>query len=110
MELTLSSSDKIALLIFFGSAFPTWYAWRTTLMLGDKMPKWRRLSQRIAFALLVFLGFFGTVVYAAWKLGAVVGMPPNMYWFPPAMLVWSAISYLTLKMNTHKEVRHETPS
>lgn len=110
MALTLSSSDKIAVLIFIGSALPAWYAWRSTSMLGNKMPTWRRLSQRIAFVLLVFLGFFGTVVYAAWKLRAIVGMPPDLYWLPPAMLAWSAISYLTLKMNTHKEVRHETPS
>jgi hypothetical protein len=48
---------------------PAWFAWRRTRCLGNKLTNRKRLTQRCAFAGLVFLSVFGFVAYALWNPG-----------------------------------------
>ena len=74
------------------------------------------LTQRCAFAGLVFLSVFGFVAYALWKFGAPLSMGlvelgrlPAMAWFPLVTVLWAGLTYLVLLVNTRKG-RYEEPS
>lgn len=107
---TFSVSDMVTWLLMLGSVAPAWFAWRRVSCLGTKLPRWNRIMQRLAVTGLVYLGFFGTCAAAAWKLGVSLPMRSDIAWFPPGMLVWAAISYAILRVNTWKEIRDEKPS
>lgn len=113
----MSSGDMLTWLLLAGALVPAWYAWRETRFLGDKLTKWNRRVQRVAFSGLVFLGGLGTVTYALWKLGAPLAMgavgqgrASEMAWLPPVMIVWAAWTYAVLRLNTRKGDRYEKPS
>ena len=93
----------ITWVLFFGSMVPAWYAWRQVRGLGTKLPRWNRLMQRAAFVGLVFLGTFGTLAYAIWKLGAPLPLIPSLAWLPLAIVAWAAVSYFVLVLNTRKD-------
>lgn len=112
----IKNGAMLTWLLFFGSMVPAWYAWRRTAGLGTKLPRWNRRMQRAAFVGLVFLGTFGTLAYALWKLGAPLQLIPGLAWLPLAIVAWAAVSYFVLVMNTRKtgapieRERHEKPS
>lgn len=113
----ISSGDILTWLLFVGAGVPGWYAWRETRLLGDRLTRWNRRVQRAAFVGLVFLGSFGIVAYALWKLGAPLAMGvgerkrmAEMAWMPPLMIAWAAWTYGLLRYNTRKGERHEKPS
>jgi hypothetical protein len=95
---------------------PAWFAWRCTRCLGNKLTNRKRLTQRCAFAGLVFLSVFGFVAYALWKSGAPGSMglvEPGWLtataWFPLAAVRWASLTYLVLLVSARKG-RYEEPS
>ena len=111
-----TTSATITWVLFLGAMVPAWFAWRRTRFLGDKLTNWKRLTQRCAFAGLVFLSVFGFVAYAFWKFGAPLSMglvePGRLSavaWFPLVTVLWAGLTYLVLLVNTRKG-RYEEPS
>lgn len=114
---SLRNGDILTWLLLVMAFVPTWYAWRETHLLGDKLSRWNRRVQRAAFAGLVYLGSIGIVAYALWKLGAPLaigsagqGRMSDMAWLPPVMIVWAAWTYAVLRLNTRKGESYEKPS
>lgn len=111
------NGDVLTWLLLAGAGVPAWYAWRATRILGNQLSKWIRWVHRAAFSGLVFLGSFGIVAHALWKLGAPLAIGAmggaqvrNMIWLPPFMVIWAAWTYGMLRWNTRKELRHEKSS
>ena len=111
-----TTSATLTRVLFLGALVPAYFAWRRTRFLGNKFTNWKRLTQRCAFAGLVFLSVFGFVAYALWKFGAPLsvgvvepGRLPAMAWFPLVTVLWAGLTYLLLLVNTRKG-RHEKPS
>jgi hypothetical protein len=114
----MQGADTLTVILLTLALMPAWWAWRITAELGTDMTAWNRKLQRVAFAALVYLAAFGSVLLVLWRCGVSVpsldaaaeGPGRAVFWVPPFTLVWSAATYWVLRLQTWTGRHDEKPS
>lgn len=114
--MTEGQINAVTWLLIACASVPAFFAWRKTADLGTKLTVWKRRGQRAAFTGLVFFAVLGFLAYALWKVGVPIrigavkeGNLPPVAWVSLVTVVWAALTYMILLMNTPRG-SHETPS